>query len=98
MLRFPFEKKKWLVALVLVVFAVSLFTGRNVGFDSNLKNIGYNEPDVVRSGQIMARKTMPGMESKYFAVLSTDLDTALAYNIALEKHCKALAESGLIKQ
>lgn len=95
---YPFEKKKWLVALVLVVFAVSLFTGRNVGFDSNLKNIGYNEPDVVRSGQIMARKTMPGMESKYFAVLSTDLDSALAYNIALEKHCKALADSGLIKK
>ena len=95
---YPFEKKKWLVALVLVVFAVSLFTGRNVGFDSNLKNIGYNEPDVVRSGQIMARKTMPGMESKYFAVLSKDLDSALAYNIALEKHCKALADSGLIKK
>lgn len=95
---YPFEKKKWLVALVLVVFAVSLFTGKNVGFDSNLKNIGYNEPDVVRSGQIMARKTMPGMESKYFAVLSTDLDSALAYNIALEKHCKALADSGLIKK
>lgn len=95
---YPFEKKKWLVALVLVVFAVSLFTGRNVGFDSNLKNIGYNEPDVVRSGQIMAQKTMPGMESKYFAVLSTDLNSALAYNIALEKHCKALADSGLIKK
>ena len=27
---YPFEKKKWLVALVLVIFTVSLFTGRNV--------------------------------------------------------------------
>lgn len=95
---YPFEKKRWLVALVLAIFAVSLFTGRNVGFDSDLKNIGYYEPDVMRSGEILAQKTMPGMESKYYAVLSKDLDSALAYNIALEKHCRALADSGLIKK
>lgn len=95
---YPYEKKYWLVGLVLAVFAVSLFTGRNVGFDSNLKNIGYNEPDVVRSGRILAEKTMPGMESKYYAVLSKDLDSALVYNIALEKKCRELADSGLVKK
>ncbi len=95
---YPFEKKKWLVALVLVVFAVSLFTGRNVGFDSDLKNIGHYEPVVMRSSKILAEKTMPGMESKYYAVLSKNLDSALTYNIALEKKCRELADSGLIKK
>lgn len=96
--NYPYDKKRWLVGLVVVVFVISLFTGRNVGFDSNLKNIGYNEPDVVRSGQILAEKTMPGMESKYYAVLSKDLDSALTYNIALEKRCRELAQEGLIKK
>ena len=95
---YPFEEKRWLVALVLIVFVVSLFTGKNVGFDSDLKNIGHYEPDIMRSQSIMAQKTMPGMVSKYYAVLSKDLDSALTYNIALEKKCRELADSGLIKK
>ena len=95
---YPFEKKKWLVAVVLLIFAVCLFTGRNVGFDSNLRNIGHYEPDVMRSSELLAQKTMPGMESKFYAVLSKDLDSALTYNIALEKKCRELAEKGLIKK
>ena len=95
---YPFEKKGWLVILVLAIFVVSLFTGKNVGFDSDLKNIGHYEPDVMRSQALMAQKTMPGMESKFYAVLSKDLDSALTYNIALEKKCRELAESGLIKK
>ena len=95
---YPFEKKKWLVAVVVLIFAVCLFTGRNVGFDSNLRNIGHYEPDVMRSSELLAQKTMPGMESKFYAVLSKDLDSALTYNIALEKKCRELAEKGLIKK
>ena len=95
---YPFEKKTWLVVLVLAVFVISLFTGKNVGFDSDLKNIGHYEPDIMRSQAIMAQKTMPGMHSKYYAVLSKDLDSALTYNIALENKCRELADSGLIKK
>lgn len=95
---YPYEKKRWLVALVALIFAGSFITGGNVAFDSNLKNIGYNNPDVLRSGEILAKKTMPGLESKYFAVLSKNLDSALTYNIALDKKCRELADSGLIKK
>ena len=95
---YPFEKKKWLVATIVAIFVVSLFTGKNVGFDSDLKNIGHYEPDIMRSSKTLAQKTMPGMESKYYAVLSKNLDTALTYNIALEKKCRELADSGLIKK
>ncbi|MBO7268385.1 MAG: MMPL family transporter [Bacteroidales bacterium] len=95
---YPFEKQTWLVVSVRIIFAVCLFTGRNVGFDSNLRNIGHYEPDVMRSSELLAQKTMPGMESKFYAVLSKDLDSALTYNIALEKKCRELAEKGLIKK
>ncbi|MBQ5827719.1 MAG: MMPL family transporter, partial [Bacteroidales bacterium] len=60
--------------------------------------IGHYEPDVMRSTQLLAQKTMPGLESKYYAVLSKDLDSALTYNIAFEKKCRELAEKGLIKK
>lgn len=96
---FPYEKQYWLIAVVVILFLIGAFwTGRDVEFDSNLKNIGYNEPDVMRSQQIMAEKTMPGMESKYYAVLSEDPDSAFIYNARLNEKCKELADSGLIKK
>lgn len=95
---YPYEKHKWLIALIAVIFVVSLFTGKWVTFDSNLKNIGYNDPDVMRSGRILAEKTMPGLESKYYAVLSKDLDSALSYNTILGSRCAELAAEGLIEK
>ncbi len=96
---FPYEKQYWLIAVVVILFFIGAFwTGRDVEFDSNLKNIGYNEPDVMRSQQIMAEKTMPGMESKYYAVLSEDPDSAFIYNARLNERCKELADNGLIKK
>jgi predicted RND superfamily exporter protein len=67
---YPYEKHKWLIAVVAIIFAVSLYTGRWVTFDSNLRNIGHYEPKVMRSMSLLAQKTMPGLENKYFAVLS----------------------------
>lgn len=96
---FPYERQYWMIAIVVILFLIGAFwTGRDVEFDSNLKNIGYNEPDVMRSQQIMAEKTMPGMESKYYAVLSKDPDSAFIYNARLNERCKELADSGLIKK
>lgn len=95
---YPYEKKLWLVGLVALIFAGSFITGGRVKFDSDLKNIGYYAPKVMRSQQILAQKTMPGLESKYYAVLSKNLDSALTYNIALGEKCKELADSGLIKK
>ncbi len=95
----PYERQYWLTAIIIAIFIYGAFWGgKKVGFDSNLKNIGYNEPDVIRSQQLLAEKSMPGMESKYIAVLSRDLDTALAYNIILNERCKELAGEGMIKK
>ncbi len=93
---YPYEKHKWLIALVIVIFAVSLYTGKWVTFDSNLRNIGHYEPKVMRSMNMLAEKTMPGLESKYYAVLSKNLDSALTYNTIFGKRCKELEEEELI--
>lgn len=95
---YPYEKHTWLIALIAVIFVISLFTGKWVTFDSNLKNIGYNDPDVMRSGQLLAEKTMPGLESKYYAVLSKSLDSALTYNTIFGNRCKELSDEGLIEK
>ena len=95
---YPYEKHKWLIAVVALIFAVSLYTGRWVTFDSNLRNIGHYEPKVMRSMELLAQKTMPGLENKYFAVLSKDRDSALTYNTILDQRCKELADEGLINK
>ena len=73
----PFEKHKWLIAAIVVICAVCFYTQRFVTFDSNLKNIGYFEPKIMKSMDILAEKTQPGCATTYYASSSYDLDSAL---------------------
>lgn len=75
---FSFEKQKWLIALIVVVSIVCFFASDRVKFDSDLRNIGYNEPDVMRSRAMVSNSAT--YETIYFASISADLDSALIYN------------------
>lgn len=94
---YPLDQHKWIVALIAAISVVCIFLSNNVKFDSDLKNIGYNNPDVVRSSQILSEKTAGGNYTGYFAVTSRDLDSALIYNKALDEHLAMLKEAGYIK-
>ena len=92
-----FERFGWFIGLIAILFAVCIVMSRQVTFDSDLKNIGYFEPKVVRSNQLYAEKTNNGFSTTYYAVTSGSLDTALLYNRTLARVCDSLAATGDIR-
>jgi predicted RND superfamily exporter protein len=86
---FPFEKQKWLIGLLIVVSVVCFFVSDKVKFDSDLRNIGYDNANVVRSRNLLASKTTGNASTVYFASVAEELDSALVYNRRL---CEKLDE------
>lgn len=94
---FQFEKVRWFIGLVAIVFVGCLIMSRHVTFDSDLKNIGYFEPNVMRSSQLYAEKTNNGFATTNYAVTAHSLDSALTYNMALCHACDSLQKAGIIQ-
>lgn len=85
---------KFIVIALTVITIVCLFTSRYVGFDSDLKNIGYYEPSVMRSRDIYNARANHGHSSQFYAVSATTLDSALYFNRALLAAADSLVRSG----
>lgn len=93
---YPIDRKRWLRIVVEVICVVTLFTASWVTFDSDLRNIGYNEPKVIRSQQLYADKIYANNASMYYAVAADDLDEALFYNNALVETLDSLSQDSTI--
>lgn len=94
---YPFEKQKWLIVVIVVIFAVSLITKSKVTFDSNLRNIGYYDTNVMRSQDLLASKSTPGYITTYFASTSKNFDEAIAINGKITQALDKEKESGKVK-
>lgn len=94
---YPLDRHTWLVGVIVLFSAVCIFFSQNVSFDSDLKNIGYHNPDVLLSSKMLSEKTAGGNYTGYFAVTSRNLDSALIYNKALDERLAAIKDSGEIK-
>lgn len=93
---YPIDRKRWLRIVVEVICVITLFTASWVTFDSDLRNIGYNEPKVIRSQQLYADKIYGNNASMYYAVAADDLDEALSYNNALVETLDSLSQDSTI--
>ena len=80
---YPFEKKTWLIISILVISIICLFTKSLVEFDTDLKNIGYNEPRVLESQELLAEHSTKEYRTVYYATIDEDLDSALTFNKTL---------------
>ena len=94
---FPFEKQKWLLILIGIVSIICFMFSGKVEFDSDLRNIGYNEPKIMDSNKLLASKTTQGFATVYFASVSDNLDSALIINRQLSAKLDELVENGQIK-
>lgn len=95
---YKLDRNIWLSGLIVLVSIVCLFTSRKVGFDSNMKNIGYVAPEVAESQDFYAEKVNNGLMSVYFASSATSLDEALDYNKAIVEVIDSLQTAGLVQQ
>ena len=93
---YPFDRKPVAVGFALLLVVIGFVFAGKVGFDSNLRNIGYNEPDVLRSEVLYAEKNYGGLTQMYYAVASEDLDEALSLTGSVAAVLDSLAEEGKV--
>ena len=95
---YPMDEKRALRIALEVICVVCLFTAGWVTFDSDLRNIGYNEPKVIKSRQLYEEKNSKGFATQYYAATSEDLDEALVYNKAIIATLDSLQKEGVLHQ
>lgn len=93
---YPIDRKRIVVAAIVVICIVTIFTSRNVGFDSDLSHIGHREPKVVKSESIYSEKINHQYHPQYFAACSSDLDSAIVMNKAVYRVLDSLKAAGAI--
>ena len=95
---YPLDEKRGVRIVLELICVVCLFTAGWVTFDSNLRNIGYNEPKVIESRLLYEEKNNKGFATQYYAATSEDLDEALVYNKAIIATLDSLQREGVLKQ
>jgi predicted RND superfamily exporter protein len=91
---FPIEKQMWLIVSIVAVSIICFFVSSDVQFDSNLRHIGYNNQQLLRSQNLLASKTAENQSTFYFATVSENLDSALIYSRELCKRLDSLKSNG----
>lgn len=95
---YPLDQKRPLRIAIEIICIVCFFTAGKVTFDSNLRNIGYNEPKVIQSNELYAEKNNKGFDSQYYATTSENLDEALKTNSTILQVLDSLKNKGVIEQ
>ncbi len=95
---YPIDRNKWLQIAIVAICAVCLYTSEWVTFDSNLRNIGYNEDKVMRSQALYAEKNNHGNASMYYAATADNLDDALIYNKRIAEVLDSLQQAEAVIQ
>lgn len=93
---YPIDRKYWLIGLLLIISVVCIFLSGRITFDNNLKNIGHQEPKVVKSRELYEQKNNPGKLSQYYAVHAKTFDEALALNKNVVQVLDSLEKAGVI--
>lgn len=92
----PFDKYVILRWVIVITCGVCIWASSKVGFDSNLRNIGYHDKEVLRSRAVYAEKFNDGNHSLYFATFADSLDQALAHTSKLTRALDSLKQHGKV--
>lgn len=93
----PWDRNKWVIAIMVVIIAVGVAFSPRVGFDSDLINLDYRNKELVESQELYNAKNADGFQHQYFAAWSDNLDDALSYNTRLAARIDQLIEDGTAK-
>jgi len=91
---YPLDRNKFAVVALVLVSIVCIFMSGKVKFDSDLNNIGYREPRMVRSEKIFNDKINGSHFNIYYAAHASTLDSAIIYNRVMCKTLDSLKATG----
>lgn len=81
---YPFERKTVLIGAIIVISLICVVTSKWVKFDTDLTHIAYYDSKILKSQEILAEHTTKDCKTVYFAAVSENLDSALAYSKKME--------------
>ncbi|MEG0788690.1 MAG: 1-acyl-sn-glycerol-3-phosphate acyltransferase [Alistipes sp.] len=73
---YPFERNKWLVGAIVMLFLLGAFTCRRVGFDSDMSHLSYIPPRIAQAEQQL--EVLFGADKRSVTVVATAPDTEQA--------------------
>ncbi|MCR4843694.1 MAG: MMPL family transporter [Bacteroidales bacterium] len=93
----PWDRNKWVIGTLVVAIIVGIAFSGKVKFDYDLRNLDYDDPDLVESQNLYNRKNADGSMHMYFAAWDDNsIDAALEYNKALFPVLDSLQEEGVV--
>ena len=94
--NYPFDKLVVVRWVLVVICVVCIWASSMVGFDSNLRNIGYHDKEVIRSREVYSEKFNDGNLSLYFATFADTRDEALEYTAKLTSALDSMKIEGKV--
>ena len=96
---YPFDQKKPLLAVVLLVVVIGVgayFVG-GIRFDADMHNLGYLDDMTEYSEQLLRKKTYTGDKTKYFASQGKTMEEAVEKFAILDHKLDSMQQLGLVK-
>ena len=94
---FGFDKRKWIMAGVVVVTVVCIGFSPRIGFDKDLRNLSYFEDETLRSEKLYSEMNYNRDSiNAYYAAVDTDLDQALRYSGEIIRQIDSLSDLGVV--
>lgn len=94
--EYPFDRIVVLRWALVIICAVCIWGSSKVGFDCNLRNIGYQDKEVIRSREVYADKFNNGDLSLYFATFADTRDQALEFTSKLTHALDSMKQHGKV--
>ncbi len=94
---YPYHRKTWLIAVIIIISVVCFIMSGKVQFDSDLQHIGYNDPNIQRSKELLSTKTTGQSSTVYFAATAHNPDSSLLFAQRLTDVLDKLADRQLIQ-
>ena len=91
--HFPYDKSPLIITPLVIAILVGIIMTPKVQFDNNLKHIGYESDNLLKSEALYAEKNVRGDMQRYYAVAAPDLDAALEANQLLSNVLDSLYQA-----
>jgi len=93
---YPIDRNKPVIAVLSILAFVCILESGKVRFDTDLGNIGYREPKVIRSDSLYNEKVYDGHYCQYYAAYCKDLDSAIILSRSFVPTFESLKSQGEI--
>lgn len=92
----PYDRTPWFIALLVLVIIIGIVFSGRVRFDSDLRHIGYESPELLSAMERYNKENQGGKLQRYYAATGETLDQALEQHKAVRRVIDSLKADGRV--